>query len=148
VTPAGAEQGGVEYGQTVISPAFSLFHSLADGTAFQGFVSKGLSFTNPANLTDTLSHANQLNRSMEYGMAVQRSVLPADNSVFWFVEALGRYRYDSTTQGSAQASMEVLPGMHLKLNESWWLSGGVILPVNQNRPIDGHLWQITCSFQF
>jgi hypothetical protein len=121
VTPAGAEQGGVEDGPTV---------------------------TNPATLTDTLGRASQLNRSMQYGMAVQRTLLPEENSVFWFVEALGRYRYDTTTPGTTQASMEVLPGMHLKLNESWWLSGGVILPVTQNRPMDGHLWQITCSFQF
>jgi hypothetical protein len=148
VTPAGAEQGGVEDGPTVISPAFSLFHALDDGTAFQGFISKNLHVANPANLTDTLGHASQLNRSMQYGMAVQRTLLPEENSVFWFVEALGRYRYDTTTPGTAQASMEVLPGMHLKLNDSWWLSGGVILPVTQNRPIDGHLWQITCSFQF
>jgi hypothetical protein len=149
VTPSGALQGGVEDGPTVISPAFSLFHSLSDGTAFQGFVSKDLHVTNPGTLADTLTHSTQLNRSMQFGMAVQRPVLPDANSVFLFVEALGRYRYDTTITGTTiPPAMEVLPGMHLKLSDSWWLSGGVILPVNQNRPIDAHLWQISCSFQF
>jgi hypothetical protein len=81
-------------------------------------------------------------------MAVQRTLLPEDSSVFWFVEALGRYRYDTASTGATPVTMEVLPGMHFKLTDSWWLSGGVILPVNRDRPIDAHLWQITCSFQF
>lgn len=148
VTPAGAEQGGIEDGPTVISPAFALFHALEDGTAFQGFVSKNLHVSNAANLTDTLAHPRQLNQSVRYGMSVQRPLLPEDNSVFLFVEALGRYRYETATPTTTTATMDVLPGMHFKMSDSLWLSGGVILPVNQNRPIDGHLWQITCSFQF
>jgi hypothetical protein len=151
VTPAGAEQGGLEDGLTVVSPGFSLFHALQDGTAFQGFVSKDLRVVSAANLTDTLAHGGQLDRSLQYGMAVQRPVLPEMDSLFLFVEALGRYRYDPTIAGSAAATaptMEVLPGMHLKMSDSWWLSGGLILPVNQPRPVDSHLWQITCSFQF
>jgi hypothetical protein len=149
VTPAGAQQGGIEDGPTVVSPGFSLFHALDDGTAFQGFVSKDLHVTSPANLSDTLAHPNQLNRSLQYGLAVQRPVLPEVNNVYLFVEALGRYHYDTiATSTLPPAAMEVLPGMHLKLSDSWWLSGGVILPVNQNRTIDAHLWQITCSFHF
>jgi hypothetical protein len=150
VTPAGAQQGGIEDGPTVISPGFSMFHSLQDGTAFQGFVSKDLHVASPANLTDTLSHPGQLDRSVQYGMAVQRPLLPQDDSIFLFVEALGRYHYDSTTSATTASAptMEVLPGMHVKMSDGWWLSGGVILPVNQNRPVDAHLWQITCSFQF
>jgi hypothetical protein len=38
--------------------------------------------------------------------------------------------------------------MHLKMSDGLWLSGGVILPVNRDRPLDARLWQITCSFQF
>jgi hypothetical protein len=153
VMPAGAQQGGVEDGPTVVSPGFSLFHALDSGTAFQGYFSKDLHISNPANLTDSLGRASQLNRGMEYGMAVQKAVLPEDNSVFFFVEALGRYRYDQATAAQASTSsttpaMEVLPGMHFKLSDTWWLSGSVILPVNQNQPVNAHLWQITCSFQF
>jgi hypothetical protein len=151
VTPAGAEQGGVEDGLTVVSPGFSLFHSLEDGTAFQGFVSKDLRVSSGTNLNDTITRAGQFDRSLQYGMAVQRPLLPEANTVFLFVEALGRYRYDTAIAGTAAATaptMEVLPGMHFRMSDSLWLSGGVILPVNQNRPVDAHLWQITCSFQF
>jgi hypothetical protein len=147
VTPTGAQQGGLEDGPTVVSPAFSVFHALGDGTAFQGFVAKNLHVSSPANLTDTLAHPGQLNRSMQYGMAVQRPVLPEVNSLYVFVEALGQYRFDPASTVPA-ASMEVLPGMHLKVSETWWLSGGMILPVNRDRPTDTRLWQITCSFQF
>jgi hypothetical protein len=153
VTPTGAQQGGIEDGPTVVSPGFSLFHALEDGTAFQGYISKDLHVASPANLTDTLSRPSQLNRSVEYGMAVQKSLLPQDNSIFLFVEALGRYRYDqstttTTTSAGTLPTMEVLPGMQFKFNESWWLSGSVILPVNQTRTTDNLLWQVTCSFQF
>jgi hypothetical protein len=148
VTPAGAQQGGIEDGPTVICPAFSLFHALDDGTAFQGFVSKNLHVASPANLTDSLARSNQLSRSVQYGMAVQRPLLPQLNNVYLFVEALGRYRYDLETSTGPAASLDMLPGMYLKLSESWWLSGGVILPVNHDRPRDARLWQVTCSFQF
>jgi hypothetical protein len=151
VTPTGAQQGGIEDGPTVVSPAFSLFHALEDGTAFQGFVSKDLHVSNPANFTDTITHSTQLNRDVQYGVAVQRPVLPDLNNLYVFVEAIGRYRYDLTTPGTSSmppAMMEVLPGMHLKVTDSWWLSGGVILPVSQYRTTDNLLWQLTCSFQF
>jgi hypothetical protein len=147
VTPTGAQQGGIEDGPTVISPAFSLFHSLSDGTAFQGFVAKDLHVVNAAGLSDTLAHPGQLNRGVQYGMAVQRPVLPDMNNLYVFVEALGQYRVD-TVQATSLPNIELLPGMHLKVSDNWWLSGGLILPVNQSRPIDAHLWQITCSFQF
>jgi hypothetical protein len=153
VTPTGAQQGGLEDGATVVSPAFGLFHSLDDGTVFQGFVSKDLHVSSPANFTDTLSHGSQFARSVQYGMAVQRSVLPDSSNVYFFLEALGRYRYDLPqpapgTAANSAATLDVLPGMHMKLSDGWWLSGGVILPVNSTQPINGRLWQFTCSFQF
>ncbi len=149
VTPAGAQSGGIEDGPTFISPAFSVFQTLGDGTAFQGFVAKNLHVSNPAGLGDTFSRTSQFGRSLQYGMAVQRPVLPEVNNLYLFVEALGRYRYDQTTAPTATpATWDVVPGMHLKMSDSWWLSGGVILPVNRDRPLDARLWQITCSFQF
>jgi hypothetical protein len=148
VTPTGAQQGGIEDGPTVISPAFAIFHSLEDGTAFQGFVAKNLHVSTPASVGDTFAHSSQFGRSVHCGMAVQRPVAPELNNVYWFVEALGRYHYDQTSTTTTPAAWELLPGMHLKMSDSLWLSGGVILPVNRDRPIDGKLWQITCSFQF
>ncbi len=152
VTPTGAQSGGVEDGPTVVRPAFSVFQSLGDGAAFQGFVCKELHFANPAGLGDTLLHPGQLERTIEYGLAVQRPLHPQLDGVFLFVEALGRYRYD-TVQPAAYAATttatwNLVPGMHLKVTDNWWLSGGLILPVDTERPIDARMWQITCSFRF
>lgn len=147
VTPAGRDQGGLDDGPTVISPAFALFHALEDGTAFHGFVGKHVHLSNPSAFADALATPGRLHRSLHYGMAVQRPVAPEVDNVYLFVEALGRYRYDAAATGPP-AVWEVLPGMHWKLTDSWWLSGAVVLPVNRDRPIDAKLWQITCSFQF
>jgi hypothetical protein len=143
VTPAGREYDGVEYGPTVFSPEFSLFHALDDGTAIQGFVGKHVNL-NSQRLGGELNHA------VQYGMAVQRPLLgPADGApgnVYWFVEALGRYRYDAASTVGPLSQWEVLPGLHWQVAPNWWMSGGIVVPVNTN-PATNH-WQITCSFQF
>ena len=41
----------------------------------------------------------------------------------------------------------MLPGLHWKVADNWWMSGGVILPVGAPRSEPG-LWQFTCSLQF
>jgi hypothetical protein len=142
VTPAGREFNGLDDGPTVFSPEVSLFHALDDGTAIQGFVGKHVNLNSPRL-------GNELNHAVQYGMAVQRPLLgPADGApgnVYWFVEALGRYRYDAVTAGPL-SQWEVLPGLHWQLAPNWWMSGGVVVPVNTDRPA-GH-WQFTCSIQF
>ncbi len=144
VKPAGRDNDGLDDGPTVVSPSFSLFHALDDGTAIQGFVGKHVSL----NSTST----GQLDQSVQYGMAVQRPILPAgpdgSGNVFVFVEALGRYRYDTTTVSTGTPNgLEVLPGLHWQMAPNWWMSGGVVLPVN-TAPTTVNQWQITCSFQF
>jgi len=143
VTPAGRESDGVDDGQTVVSPALSLFHSLDDGTAIQGFVGKNVNVG---------SHwSGQLNQSVRYGMAVQRPLLPAgpngDANFYVFMEALGHYRYDIVSNPGSPNAVDVLPGVHYRLAPNWWMSGGYIVPVTTAKPDTNH-WQITCSFQF
>jgi hypothetical protein len=143
VTPAGRESDGVDDGPTVVSPAVSLFHTLDDGTAIQGFVGKNMKVN---------SHwSGQLNQSVRYGMAVQRPLLPAgpngDANFYVFMEALGHYRYDAAANPGAINNLDVLPGVHYRLAPNWWMSGGYIVPVTTARPETNH-WQITCSFQF
>lgn len=148
-TPAGTEMDGVPDGPTVVSPALSLFHTLDDGTAIQGFVGKHV----PLNPRPT----GQLGRSVQYGMAVQRPLVQgtpnSPGSLYLFVETLGRYRYDSDLTARADtgtrpaAQWDVLPGLHWRLNDNVWISGGLILPVN-SAPLDARLWQLTCSFRF
>ena len=91
VKPAGRDNDGLEDGPTVVSPTVSLFHSLDDGTAIQGFVGKNVNLN--SNWT------GQLDQSVQYGMAVQRPILPGPDgfgNLFVFVEALGR---TTTTPG-------------------------------------------------
>ena len=143
VKPAGRDNDGLDDGPTVVSPAVSLFHALDDGTAIQGFVGKHVNLN--SNWT------GQLNQSVHYGMAVQRPILPAgpdgSGNVFVFVEALGSYRYDAAAVAGTPNALEVLPGLHWQMAPNWWMSGGVVLPVN-TAPTSVNQWQITCSFQF
>ena len=121
----------------------ALFHALDDGTAIQGFVGKNVNLT--SNWT------GQLNQAVQYGMAVQRPILPAgtdgSGNVFVFVEALGRYRYDAATLAGTPNAVEVLPGLHWQMAPNWWMSGGVVLPMT-TAPTSVNQWQFTCSFQF
>ncbi len=144
VKPAGRDNNGLEDGPTVVSPAVSLFHSLDDGTAIQGFVGK--------NLNLSPSWAGPLDQSVQYGMAVQRPLLSAgpdgSGGLFVFVEALGTYRTDGAPPAvGAPNGLEVLPGLHWQMAPNWWMSGGVVLPMNTT-PTSVNQWQITCSFQF
>jgi hypothetical protein len=152
VTPAGMESDGLATGPTVISPALSWYQELDPDTAIQGFVGKHL-------------HANThcfsgLGHSVQCGVAVQRPLpdLPVTGmgKMYMFVEALGHYRYETNLSVSPTASgptggpaamWEVVPGVHWRVGDNWWLSGGVRVPVGPAHPEAG-LWQITCSFQF
>ena len=146
VTPAGLDQDGVQNGQTVVSPAFYLSHQLDDGTGLHGFLSKNMSM-NAANLTDPI------HRSIQYGVALQRPLLETgpDNlgDFYFFMEALGRYRYDDLSANGPPAVWEMVPGLHWRMSDNLWLSGGVLVPVNSlPASREAHLWQLTCSFQY
>jgi hypothetical protein len=140
VAPAGRESNGVGQGPTVMSPSFGFFHLLDDGTAFQAFLGRNVSLA--PRPTGQAYHASQ------YGLAVQRplaeNVLGCDGHVYWFIEALGRYRYASDAEPAAV--WEFLPGVHWRVGDNVWLSGAYVMPVAN--PSDRHFWQITCSFQF
>jgi hypothetical protein len=144
VAPAGIQYNGVPDGPTVVSPAVGLFHALDDATAIQGFVGKHL----------LLEHASMaptpVPRFLNYGMALQRCLTPAGadgmGNLFVFVGALGHCRTDDgfgTTQ-----PLKLLPGLHWRLTDNWWMSGGVLFPVNSPRPESGLPWQFTCSLHF
>jgi len=142
VTPAGEDNAGLEDGPTVVSPSLSLFHTLDDGTAIQGFVGKHV------HLDSGLG--GRLGQSVQYGMAVQRPLLPTadgSGSLYVFMEALGRFHYESQAAGAAPHVMEVLPGLHWQVGPNWWMSGAFVLPVN-TAPTSVNQWQITCSFHF
>jgi hypothetical protein len=144
VTPAGLENDGLAGGPTAFYPNLAVFHELFDGLAFQGFVGK--------NLRARPGWDDQLGRSLQYGVALAHPVpffdSPALPQVHFFLEALGRYRVDGeASPGGAAGVWELLPGMHWRMGDNCWLSGGVLMPLNSSRR-DAGLWQLTCSWQF
>jgi len=143
VTPAGIQFAGAPDGATVVSPAFSVFHALSEGTAIQGFVSKNVAVSNADG-------AAPLQRNLQYGMAVQRPIV-ADGpeglrSLFLSVGALGQVRPERDNLRLIP-TCDVLPGLHWHVNDTWWVSSGVLVPVGPTRTAP-HQFQLTCSFQF
>jgi hypothetical protein len=144
VSPAGLQYNGLADGPTVVSPAFALFHALDDNTALQGYVGKNL----------TVEHAALTNapvqRNMRYGMAVQRALAPGGpdvlRDVYLYVGAVGNYHFDRDQ--SSPPSVKMLPGLHWRLSDTSWLSGGVMVPVGTARPEGNLPWQFTWSLQF
>ncbi len=132
-TPAGYQFGGVANGPTVVSPTVSWFQELWRGTAVQGYFGQSI-------------HANSrwqdnLSSNFQYGMALQYPLpnlkVQSSQSVFVFVQALGRYRFDGATIDGHQALWEVMPGLHWRCSDNCWMSLGV-----------SHYNFLTCSWQF
>jgi hypothetical protein len=143
VTPAGLEADGVADGPTVLSPNFAWFHEMANGTAIGGFVSK--------NLRANSRWSDNLGRQINCGLALQSPLPGTDSetgrSVHLFLEALGRYRVDGDAAQRPPLNLDLVPGVHWRLGESSWMSGGILMPIGPLRP-DPRSWQITCSWQF
>jgi hypothetical protein len=150
VAPAGTQYGGVQDGPTVFSPQLGLFHALDDETALQCFVGKHLLVNNSGSPS-----SGTIQRDLQYGVALQRSLAAlgaeAFRNVYFYMGALGQYRADRGDLAGSAVLWEVLPGMHWKLADNWWLSGGLLLPVSPSARSDSGSslpWQLTCSFQF
>jgi len=145
--PAGQEAFGVSDGPRVLSPALSVFHDLGDGTAIQGYVGKNMLF----DLRQLGS--NQLQQNVHYGVAVQRPLLAPDpdgsGNVYVFVETLGRYHYGTLSSATTSTTgLELLPGLQWHMNETMWLSSGVVLPVGPTSHYENNHLQFTCSFLY
>ena len=90
-------------------------------------------------------------RGFQYGLALQAPApglapSPAVN-VHMFMEALGHQRHNGDLGDRSSSSWELLPGVHCQCGDNWWLSGGVIVPLNAG-PRENGLWQVTCSWTF
>ncbi len=141
VRPAGLESNGINDGPTFVSPALTVFHDLGDGVALHGFVCKDVRANSAWR--DGVADASGL----KYGLALQQPVpgLTADSTrgLFLFVEAQG-YVADQNT-GRA---WEVVPGLHYRLSDNWWMSGGVLVPVGPTRYGQAGQWHLSCSWQY
>jgi hypothetical protein len=147
VSPAGIQYNGVQDGPTVLSPQLGLFHALDSDTALQGFVGKHM-------LVSNSGPAAPIQRNLQYGMAVQRSLAAIGpeplRNVYLYMGALGQYRPERNESSGAMAVWRMLPGVHWKVTDNWWLSGGLLLPIGPARADTPTSlpWQLTCSFQF
>jgi hypothetical protein len=144
VTPAGAEAEGLVDGPTTLSPNLAWSYEVTDiGAALHGFVG--------ANVRAKGGWTDELDRDIHCGVALHSPVpglvRDANRSIHLFVEALGRLRPDLDSSQRATPIWELLPGIHCRLGDSWWMSGGLLMPLYAPRP-DNRLWQITCSWQF
>lgn len=143
VTPAGLECNGVAGGRTFLSPSVAWFQDLGDGTAFHAFAGQDIHAC-------TRGLDENLERRMRCGMALSRPIWGDDtishDGLHLFVELLGRYRQDGTYNQRGSTG-ELLPGLHWHRGDNWWMSGGLIVPLDSAR-FDPDLWQITCSWRF
>ncbi len=143
VTPAGIQFAGVPDGPTVVCPAFSVYHALTECTALQGFVAKNVAISNADGTC-------LLQRNVQYGMAVQRPLLANGpegwRSLFFSVGALGQVRPERDAL-KLLPTCDVLPGLQWHVNDNWWVSSGLLLPVGPSHTAPSQ-WQLTCSFQF
>jgi hypothetical protein len=141
--PAGLENDGAPDGPTVVCPNFAWYQNLGEGALLQGFVGK--------NVRAAGGWTDNLTRNIECGVAVQRPVptLGGDinRNVYFFLQAFGHSKADNSPDQRQQFLWELLPGVHWRMNDKWWVSSGVILPVGTPRPDAGQL-HITCSWQF
>lgn len=140
--PAGLEYDGVQEGPTHVAPNLGWYYDLGDGSGIHGYVGKSVRAA--GGWTDTLG------RNVEYGLALQRPVPLPDGGVqrnlFMFVEALGRHRPEFGSE-KRSALWDILPGLHWRMSDNWWMSSGIMVPVGSQRSDTGQ-WRVTCSWQF
>jgi hypothetical protein len=131
--PAGIQAGGLQEGPTMFRPALAWFQELGDGTALTGFVSK--------TIRAGARWSDEMECNIHCGMALQYE-LPwlgfwPGQSVHLFMEALGRYRVLGDSTVTRPLNWDLIPGIHWRMGESWWLSVGA-----------ARRGLITCSWQF
>ncbi|HTU20280.1 MAG TPA: hypothetical protein VMG10_19605 [Gemmataceae bacterium] len=144
VMPGGVQFAGVPKGPTVLSPAFGVFHALSDCLGLQGFVSRNFLLTNNDG-------GAVLQRNVQCGLALQRPLL-ADGpdgmrNFFFSVGALGCLSADNLSSYKLQPGYDLLPGLQWHVNDNWWLSSALFVPMGSARSAPGQ-WQLTCSLRF
>ena len=140
VRPAGLESNGLNDGPSFVSPALTVFHDLGDGSALHGFVGKDVR-------ANSAWRDGVTDGSFRYGVALQQPVLATDarKGLFLFVEAQGQW---SDHDPAATRSWELVPGLHYRVSDNWWMSGGVLLPFGPTRDGSAGQWHLSCRWQY
>jgi len=142
VMPGGIQFAGVPNGPTVFSPSLGVFHTLNDRLGLQSFVSKNFLLTNT-------NGGSVLQKNVQCGLALQRPLLAGQdglNHLFFCMGALGNVSQDRDGF-KLQPNCDLLPGLQWHVNENWWLSSAVLVPMGPVRSAPGQ-WQLTCSLRF
>ncbi|MGH7174033.1 MAG: hypothetical protein ACRELF_07435 [Gemmataceae bacterium] len=143
VAPGGIQFAGVPNGPTVLSPAFGVFHALSNSLGLQGFVSKNFALSNADGVST-------LQRNVQCGLAVQRPIVTEGpdslRNLFFTVGALGQLS-SGLDAFKLPSSYDMLPGLQWHVNDNWWVSSAVFVPVG---PVHGtaNQWQLTCSLRY
>jgi hypothetical protein len=62
---------------------------------------------------------------------------------------VGQMRMSDSSTLQKPMQWEMLPGLHYKVADNWWISGALVLPVAGAAPVaTGQQWQVTCQVQF
>jgi hypothetical protein len=117
-TPAGQQAGGLANGPTYVVPALAAFQDLGF-VGVHGFFGQNFQAT---------SRWPDMSPNFQYGMAVQCPVpgtpTTAEQGLFLYFAALGRYRVDPTTGGTHSSMWEFVPGVQMRVSSSCWMSLG------------------------
>jgi hypothetical protein len=142
VRPAGLESNGLNEGPSFVSSALAVFHDLGDGTALHGFVGKDVR-------ANSAWREGVTEGSLRYGVALQQplplTATDPGKGLFLFVEAMGHW---NDRDPAATRSWELVPGLHYRLSDSWWMSGGVLLPFGSARDGSAGQWHLSCQWQY
>ena len=143
VKPAGRDNDGLEDGPTVVSPG-----GVAVPLAGRRHGHPGLRRQERQPELELGGSAESVG-AIRHGGAASH---PADGAgrfgqLVRLRGGAGRYHYDAVAGPGTANGLEVLPGLHWQMAPNWWMSGGVVLPVN-TAPSSVNQWQFTCSFQF
>jgi hypothetical protein len=141
VTPVWQILGGRMAPPSLVSPSLAWFQEAGDRLALQAFVGTNIAPTFPTA---------PLDRSLQYGLGVATPLLGSPTSgraCFLFIEALGAQANTLTAGGPVSQAWQVIPGIHWRGGKDWWLSGGLLLPLDAT-DLAAPLWQITCSRHF
>jgi hypothetical protein len=143
LTPAGIEADGLGQGRTFVRPAMAWYQAFGDGAAVHGFVSK--------TMRAEAGWSDRWENNFHYGLAVQHPLAGEPDSgwgsVHVFMEAIGQYYPDTLPATRRVTGMNMLPGLHWQVGDNWWLSTGVLVPMN-TPSFEGSLLHITCSWRF
>ena len=111
--------------------------NICDRTLFLQFACHSVQSFIGKNLHAGAHWTDNLERSVRYGCAFYSPVpgieAPPGSAIHFFVEALGRSRLDDNSTARPVSPGEILPGLHWRVGENWWMSGAVIVPLGPNR---------------